>query len=209
MPTMAGRLALIIPAKSLDLAKSRLGMPAEIRRTIALHLLDHTVRAALLCASVADIAVVTADPEIAAYSRALGAAVVDEGRAGNLNRALRLGRERARSLPGIEAIGYLMADLPLVTHGDITAVFDDYRHAGVPVIVRDAAGTGTTMLIHERNRRPPLHFGQRSASAHGRAGYVVVAEHVSAIRSDMDTMEDALMLLAETGVLHHDNRCIS
>lgn len=195
MRPMTGPLALTIPAKSLALAKSRLGMPAETRRTIALHLLEHTVHAALACASVGDLTVVTADAEIAVRARALGAVVIDEGTAGDLNRALRLGRERARSLPGIQAIGYLMADLPLVTDRDITAVFDDYRDAGAPVMVRDATGTGTTMLVHARDRCPPLRFGHRSASAHRQAGYIVVADHVSAIRADMDTQEDALTLL--------------
>jgi len=197
MPGDRGPLALVIPAKSLDLAKSRLDAPAATRRAVALQLLRHSVRTALASEVVRSVSVVTADPLLAGVAAGLGARVVTEPIVGDLNRALRLGREQARRTIGAEAVGFLMADLPHLSAAALEATFHAYRQHRSTVFVPDIDGTGTTALIHSRRNRPTLHFGHASAAAHLGEGYVPVAHDQPDIRRDLDTVADATAAIGE------------
>lgn len=83
---------MIIPAKTLDSAKSRLPLPDGERRALALRLAASTIRVALQTSGVGLVLVVNSDSQIARTSQTAGATVVDESRPRGLNAAVRLGQ---------------------------------------------------------------------------------------------------------------------
>lgn len=185
----ADRLAIVIPAKRLAEAKSRLDLPDPVRREVAQHLLSNTVATAMGCRDVSSVTVVTSDPVLAAITIALGADVVPEPERAGLCATLDRGREHAlRSR--VDAIGLLMADLPAITAEDLTAVHREFRDTGGPAMVRDLVGTGTTTVIHPSDQQPSLLFGPDSAARHAAVGYRLIAEGLTRLRHDLDTVAD-------------------
>lgn len=192
----ADRLAVVIPAKRLAEAKSRLQLPDPVRRDVARRLLSNTVAAAMGCRDVSSVTVVTSDPDLAAITIALGADVVPEPERAGLCAALDRGREHAlRATVG--AVGLLMADLPAVTADDLTVAHREFCSTRDPAMVRDLVGTGTTMVIHAPDEEPILHFGPDSAARHAAAGYRVIAEGLARLRHDLDTVADITAEVSE------------
>lgn len=195
--------AVVVPAKRLDRAKTRLRpLSAALEGRGASHvalvlaLLADTVEAALSCPSVGRVVVVTDDPSAARVVRGLGASTVPDEPDRGLNPALDHG---ARST-GARAVAALSSDLPALRPAELAAALA--AAAGQPrCFVADAAGTGTTLLTAVGTPLDPR-FGPASAEAHRASGAVALDGAWPGLARDVDT-EDDLNAALRLGVGRH------
>jgi 2-phospho-L-lactate guanylyltransferase len=160
------RFALVVPVKTLTLAKSRLtGFADDVRRDLASAFALDALAAALACPAVASVAVVTGEPDLA-LNRALSAAV--------------------RTQPA-GPVAAMLGDLPCLVPGDLEQALASVQDNG---FVADSGGTGTTLVaVHDATSFTP-HFGVGSRAAHLAAGLTEVTLAVPTLRRDVDTAED-------------------
>jgi 2-phospho-L-lactate/phosphoenolpyruvate guanylyltransferase len=184
------RWTVIIPAKALPEAKSRL-LPASS---------DDAAHRQLVEAIRADtVAAAQATPEVARVllvaDRPAGEGVLVQVRPG-LNAALTEGAEyAARSWPD-DGVATLVGDLPALRPDELSAALAgaaEHAHAFVP----DAAGTGTTLLTAAPGRVLRPAFGPGSAVRHAATAARIAAG--PGLRHDVDTTED-LYAAAELGL---------
>jgi 2-phospho-L-lactate guanylyltransferase len=189
---------LVIPLKPLALAKSRLADTAAdaLRPGLALAFAVDTVTAALACAAVRDVAVVTNDELAGRELAALGARIVpDEPRAG-LNAALAHAAAAVRATLPDSAVAALNADLPALRPPELARVLDaaaEFPRAFLP----DAAAIGTTLLAVAPGRELLPAFGTDSRARHRASGAMELRPTaVDSVRQDVDTGEDLRAALA-------------
>lgn len=180
-------VTVIIPAKDLRRAKSRLALTPASRRRIALELLRRTVSIAVSSGHVGLVIVVTSDPQAACVARESGAVIVHERRPWGLNSALAQARARARQLAPTSHVAVVVADLPRLRVQDLDTVLAAVGGRRGRFMVSDADSTGTTMLIHSPDEDPPFMFGKDSAAHHARTGYELVPSAPGPARQDLDT----------------------
>ncbi|MER5887332.1 2-phospho-L-lactate guanylyltransferase [Streptomyces sp. NPDC001941] len=184
--------SLIVPLKPLGLAKSRLAAVAAggLRPHLALAFAQDTVAAALACAAVRDVAVVTDDPRASAELAALGARIVPDRPGAGLNAALAHGALAVRAARPGAAVAALNADLPALRPGElgrVLAVCAQFPRA----FLADAAGIGTTLLSAAPGVELRPAFGGASRRGHSASGAVEIAlDDVDSVRRDVDTGED-------------------
>ncbi|MER5219063.1 2-phospho-L-lactate guanylyltransferase [Streptomyces flaveus] len=189
---------LVIPLKALSRAKSRLSDTAadELRPGLALAFAQDTVTAALACAAVRDVAVVTDDVLAGRELAALGARIVPDEPAGGLNAALTHGASLVRSRSPESPLAALNADLPALRPLELARVLDaaaEFPRAFLP----DAAGTGTTLLTASADRELLPMFGPDSRTRHRTSGAVELPlDSVDSVRQDVDTGDDLRAALA-------------
>ncbi|WP_344244231.1 2-phospho-L-lactate guanylyltransferase [Actinocorallia libanotica] len=193
--------SMIVPVKRLSLGKSRLASAAgAYRGELALAIATDTVGAALRCAAVGDVVVVTEDPLAAERLGGLGALVVPEGPVPGLNEALRQGARYAA--PRGLGLAALQADLPALRPGELEAVL-----AGAELLPRaflpDRAGTGTVLYSARPGEVFAPAFGGASRDRHLALGVPEIsAGPVPSVRTDVDTLAD-LKAALELGVGPH------
>jgi 2-phospho-L-lactate guanylyltransferase len=187
-----------IPAKSLSDAKSRLGLPDAERRLVAKRLLYATVRTVLTSDWVNIALVITSDSDLADVATTAGARVIDERSSDGLNGAVEAVRRAARLTSPSSWVLTLVADLPNLRSVEIDALVVEALTAGRAVMVPDAAGTGTTGLLHPSDRPGPALFGPDSAARHRDAGYEPAGLSLRGLREDLDAAEDVVRLPATT-----------
>lgn len=194
---------LVVPVKRLELAKTRLGPPYDRhRRDLALAFALDTTAAALACRLVEAVVVVTDEPDAATALRDIGAETVADEPAAGLNPALSHGvNAAARRHPGRGA-GALSADVPALRPDELTLVLE--RAVAHPSsFLRDAEGTGTTLVLGRTPGDLRPSFGHDSARRHLHAGLVEVdGEDVASVRRDVDTADD-LQVARSLGVGPH------
>jgi len=190
-----GGATVVILAKDSRSAKTRLQLPREGARQVALHLASATVRAVLEAEHVGAVLVVTGDPEIALDALDAGADVLVEPRPLGMNRAAELGRRQATALAPGSALATMVADLPYLRPGDIDSVLAEFWETGHPLFVADRMGSGTTLVVHRPDVGPGFGFGPRSAVMHGRLGYRESLAAPSGLRTDLDSREDLARLV--------------
>ncbi|GAA3765800.1 2-phospho-L-lactate guanylyltransferase [Streptomyces chiangmaiensis] len=189
---------LVIPLKALARAKSRLSDAAAdgVRPGLALAFAQDTVAAALACAAVHDVAVVTDDPLAGRELAALGARIVGNEPAGGLNAALAHAAAAVRRLRPGGAVAALNADLPALRAPELARVLGaaaEFPRAFLP----DAAGIGTTLLAATPGRELLPAFGADSRMRHLASGAVELAlGAVDSVRQDVDTGDDLRAALA-------------
>ncbi|MFF8194657.1 2-phospho-L-lactate guanylyltransferase [Streptomyces bobili] len=190
--------SLVIPLKPLALAKSRLADTAAdaLRPGLALAFAVDTVAAALACAAVRDVAVVTNDELAGRELAALGAHIVpDDPRAG-LNAALAHAAAAVRAALPDSAVAALNADLPALRPPELARVLDaaaEFPRAFLP----DAAAIGTTLLAVAPGRELLPAFGTDSRTRHRASGAMELRPTaVDSVRQDVDTGEDLRAALA-------------
>ncbi len=188
---VARRWCLVVPVKRLSVAKTRLGPPYDAqRRALALAFALDTTIAALACPLVTSVQVVTDEPEAAAALRAVGAVVTGDHPDAGLNPALAHGAAQAAGAHPGSYVGTLAADLPALRPAELSAALQlAARHQRA--FVRDAQGSGTTLLLarHTELLRPM--FGPDSAARHAASGAVEVpADTLPSLRRDVDTADD-------------------
>lgn len=184
--------SLIVPLKPLAVAKSRLaGAAGPVRPALALAFALDTVAAALACAEVADVTVVTDDPAAGAELAALGAFVVADVPAAGLNAALRYGAERVREREPAAAVAALNGDLPALRPAELSAVLRDAASASERAFLADAAGVGTTLLAASPGTPLSPAFGGPSRARHLASGArEITLSAVDSVRQDVDTADD-------------------
>jgi len=185
------RWCLVLPVKRLSGAKTRLGPPYDgDRARLALAFALDTTAAALACPLVAAVQVVTDEPEVAAALAAVGAEVTGDAPDAGLNAALAHGATLAsRAHPGT-SVGALAADLPALRPAELTAALRAAARHGRS-FVRDAEGTGTTLLLSRSARDLRPMFGPGSAARHAGSGaHEVDPASLPSLARDVDTAAD-------------------
>lgn len=182
--------SIVIPVKRLSLAKSRLSTvfgPANSR--VALAMASDTVGAALACASVATVLVVTDDQLAAGTLSAVGALVVPDAPDDGLNAALRYGSQAASALRPDDGVAALSADLAAMRPEELTAAL--HQAASHPrAFLADVETTGTTLLSALPGHNLEPRFGPDSALAHLRSGAHPLDGAWPGLRRDLDTPSD-------------------
>jgi len=186
-----GRWCLVVPVKRLEVAKTRLGHPYDAhRRALALAFALDTTAAALASDAVRAVLVVTGDPEAAELLSAAGAGVVDDEPDAGLNPALAHGAElAARAHPGC-GLGALSADLPALRSDELSRVLVRATEHDTSFL-RDAEGSGTTLVLSRSVAGFRTEFGHDSARRHIGAGFAeLTGDDVASVRQDVDTTAD-------------------
>jgi 2-phospho-L-lactate guanylyltransferase len=186
--------ALVVPVKPLAVAKTRLrsrahGVPHE---RLVLALAQDTVRAVLACPVVAEVLVVTDDPEASTRLGDLGAWVVPDKPAAGLNPAVSYGAELANAATGPRRwVAALAADLPALRPTELAgALHEVLDGADGRGFVADAAGTGTTLLAAPPGVTLDPRFGSDSAARHAASGARRLVGDWPSLRRDVDTTYD-------------------
>jgi 2-phospho-L-lactate guanylyltransferase len=187
-------VSLVVLAKDTRCAKTRLQLPREEARRLALGLAASTVRAGVAAGTVDAVLVVTSDPDIALDAREAGADVAAEPRPLGMNRAAALGRRRALEALPDSPVAVVVADLPELRPGDLDAVVREFLATRIPLFVPDHEGTGTTFLVHGPERCPGFGFGRHSSAMHHLLGYRRANAGPPSLRRDLDTAEDLAAL---------------
>jgi len=179
----------VVPVKRLAVAKSRLAAYGEqARRDLALAFAADVVAAALGCALVEQVLVVTDDPDAATALGALGARVAPDDPDAGLNPALEHGAELLRAGHPDLGVVTVSSDLPALTSEDLRAALTAVP-AGGRAFVADSAGTGTTLLAASAPATLSPSYGPGSRERH-LAGGAVELSGPAALRRDVDTPED-------------------
>lgn len=183
--------SVVIPVKPLAIAKTRLaGLAGPVRQELVVAMAADTVTAALACASVAAVYVVTDDSRTAAAVKACGATpVADEPQAG-LNPALAHGAGLASRERPECAVAALAADLPALKAVELEVALSaagGHRRA----LVSDCDRAGTTMLTAAVGVALAPAYGADSRRRHLASGAVELAlAGYEGLRRDVDTMAD-------------------
>jgi len=193
-------IAALVPVKRLAQAKSRLRtvLSDGQRREFVLAMLEDVLRLLASQPAIGTTAVVSADDEVLAFARRLGAQPIREppGRRG-LNAALAFAAE-VLARQGAGGLLVLPADVPLANAADIEAVLAAWQEA--PVILCSSHSGGTGALALRPPQAIPFRFGPRSFAAHRRAaaerGLSVAVLSRPALALDIDRPEDLAAVLA-------------
>jgi len=191
--------SLVIPLKPLAVAKSRLADSAGplLRAGLALAFAQDTVTAALACAAVRDVTVVTDDPLAGTELAALGARVLADTPAAGLNAALRHGAAAVRAARPGAAVAALNADLPALRAQELCRVLDDAASGGGRAFLADAAGIGTTLLAAAPwIPLAPAFSGPSRARHRASRARDIALPGVDSVRQDVDTAADLRAALA-------------
>ena len=189
---------VVIPLKDTRRGKSRIAVPASVRRSITIAMLHDTVEAVLATPAVERVVVVCDDPRDVDLVRRRGVvAHVDPDPLG-LNPAIMTGAALARRLrPGCH-LAALPADLPGLGAAELTVALERaQQHARS--FVTDAAGTGTTLLTARRGTQLDPRYGPGSARLHAATGAVELSPvGIDSLRHDVDDL-DTLQAIATPG----------
>jgi 2-phospho-L-lactate guanylyltransferase len=179
----------VVPLKPTDRAKSRLvGFDQAGRAQLSLAMAADTVRAVLDAQCVQRVLVITDDAVARDRLQRLGALVVPDVPAADLNAALDFGFQQARHRDPGAAVVLMTADLPCLRGSDVDHVLSRCRPR--VCFVPDIDGTGTTMLMSQPGTSATPRFGPRSRAAHRAAGAVELRDAPRSTRRDVDTPVD-------------------
>jgi len=184
---------VLIAAKQLEFAKTRLAMPAGERRALAEAMFRDVLSAAMSAEAPDQVALVSSDHELLAMARAAGAMTIDERFPRGLNAAVRLGTE-ALIAEGAKTVCVVLSDIPLVTGADIDAMFAATHDEQGVALAPSRELSGTNMIA----RRPPdviaTRFGRHSLMRHlescEQAGIRCEIVRLSGPSMDLDLMSD-------------------
>ena len=194
---MTAGTTVVIPVQAFEHAKSRLGaaLDAEERRDLVERLLIGTVAAALSTPDVAEVLVISPDPEVLEVATEAGARGLEQ-RSRGLNPAL----QEARAAASGSRLLILPADLPGLRPADLALVLEAGDAAGSPsvVLAPDRHGTGTNALLLDPPDAIDPAFGGDSRAGHAwlaASADIPFTEVTGVLDLDVDTPDD--LLLAE------------
>ncbi|MFG2060161.1 2-phospho-L-lactate guanylyltransferase [Micromonospora sp. NPDC048871] len=180
---------VVVPVKRLTAAKTRLrgGVPGVPHEKLTLALIADTLDVVRACPGVAEIRVVTDDPQVSLLARMIDARVLPDPPTPGLNAAFRHGAA------GVDGwVVALTADLPALRPAELAAALDAAR-TGPPHLrsfVSDCPGTGTVLLAAPPGVPLDPRFGPGSAAAHARSGARPLTAAWPSLRRDVDTAAD-------------------
>jgi 2-phospho-L-lactate/phosphoenolpyruvate guanylyltransferase len=185
------RWVVVVPVKRLEIAKTRLEHFAGRRRAeLALAFALDTIAAAMACAAVGDVVVVTDDERVAGPAAGLGCLVVPDLPGEGLNAALVYGAAAAAERFPAARPAALSADLPALRPAELTWALDAAA-ATTAAFVSDVARSGTTMLAAGDATTFRPRFGAGSRAAHLAEGAVELVDGpLESVRRDVDTESD-------------------
>jgi 2-phospho-L-lactate guanylyltransferase len=185
----------VVPVKRLAHAKTRLAAYGDaLRQELALAFAADVVEAALRCAVVERVLVVSDDARAARLLAELGATVVADLPDAGLNPALRHGAALLRAEHPDGGVATVSADLPSLRPADLAAALLQVG-PGRRGFVADADDRGTTLLAAGPGADLGPAYGGGSRAGHLATGAVELAAP-AALRRDVDTPEDLRRALA-------------
>lgn len=205
------KLAIIVPIKQLEAAKTRLGeaLDPEERAELAAQMLRRTLRV-IAEAAIADcVAVITPDEAVFAIACEMHVTAIRQ-RSGGLNEALEQGRRWAISQDAATLL-VLPADLPLLTADDLVNLRDMSTRYSI-VIAPDHNGSGTNALLLHPPTAIPFRFGVDSYRLHLEAAAAagVVAYIYTGVGTGLDLdMPDDIAAMALVSRLRQTERIIN
>ena len=201
---MTGAWRVVICARRLDVAKSRLRPLGEAsRQGLALAMTCDVLEAVAGTPGVREVVLVSDDPSLAHLARVVGAVVHPDPGLG-LNKAFLHGMDAGGS--GDAWTAMLMADLPCLTPNVLQRVLDAAaRHR--TAVVADRGGMGSTLLTTAPDCRARPLFGPGSLRQHVASGAAAVAADELRARCDVDTQADLGIALG-LGVGTHTTRAV-
>ncbi|MCW2856923.1 MAG: hypothetical protein JWR52_2538 [Marmoricola sp.] len=185
------RGVLLVPQKDLDLAKSRMLLPPQDRRKLAVDMLRQTLAAA---SGVNFAAVVVVLDNLADAEEIADLDVLPHwsGRAG-LNESLTAAERMVRTKWGGAALTVMPSDLPLATPElleQALGVAERYERAFLP----DICTGGTTMLFAGPGAALRPAYGPHSAHVHEKQGARrLVTRGLDLLRHDVDDLAQLLV----------------
>ncbi len=191
----------VVPVKSIDLAKSRLGavLDPPRRRALAGQMLRHVLDT-LRDAGLSSVCVASDDREVLTLAEESGAHKLSGVGDTDLNAAAATAARKVQN-DGAAALLLLTADLPYLSTADIAALIDAGR--GSAVVIGEAKDGGTNALL----LRPPTAIGfafatnQPSAKLHAelarKAGIEPAIVRRPGLARDIDTPADLANLATE------------
>jgi len=204
MTKPANRWSLVVPVKRVENAKTRLGLDAASRASLAIAMAVDTVAAALGCPLVSAVVVVTDDARAREALAPLGVLIVADEPDAGLNAALEHGVAIAMAGP----VGALASDLPSLRSDDLGIILDralEYDQS----VVADLSGSGTTLLCARSAALFAPRFGVESFAAHVAAGAADLTELApESVRRDVDTV-DGLSGAVDLGVGYATKRALA
>jgi 2-phospho-L-lactate/phosphoenolpyruvate guanylyltransferase len=190
-------VTVVIPVRSFEGAKSRLGavLDAEERRDLVERLLRRGIAASLATPGVAEVLVVSPDPEVLGVAAAAGARPVLQSSRG-LNPALQEARAAA---PRAVRLLVIPGDLPTVSPAALAGILAAGDAAGYPsvVLAPDRHGRGTNALLLDPPDVIDPAFGGDSRAAHAWLASSADAAYVEVpgvLALDLDTPDDLLLV---------------
>jgi 2-phospho-L-lactate guanylyltransferase len=186
---------VVVPVKRLSVAKSRLAAYGDrTRRELALAFAADVVAAAADCEVVAEVLVVTDDPDARQVLAALGVRVAADVPDAGLNPALEHGAGLLRSGRPRLGVVTVSGDLPALRAPELTAALAAVP-AGGRAFVADADGSGTTLLAASAPAPLAPAYGPQSRRRHLASGALELPG-TPGLRRDVDTPDDLRDALA-------------
>jgi 2-phospho-L-lactate guanylyltransferase len=179
---------ILVPVKDTARGKSRIDVPADLRRRLALAMAVDTVTAAVRCGTV--MAIVESEADAAALTAIPGVHTHRTSVTG-LNESIRDGIKTlsGSGLP-TDRVAVLPGDLPGLRPAELSAVLQEcisHRFA----VVADHQGVGTTLLAATEAGALDPQYGPDSCRRHQLAGAVLIDLPAgSSLRWDIDTVDD-------------------
>lgn len=194
------RHAVVVPVKPPAFAKSRLAaLGDEARSALVVAFAADTITAVLETPSVAGVLAITDDHILAAALSDLGAFVIPDAVADDLNGSLVQAAFEAHRRWPEAALAAVCADLPALRPEELDRALGAAPQDRMS-FVADAAGSGTTAVVSPRLELFVPRFGPGSRKAHLEAGAAEIdLVDVPTLRQDVDTPAD-LSAALELGV---------
>ncbi len=191
---------ILIPVKDLGSAKQRLRevLSQQERTLLAEAMLTDVVEAVVGWRNHPPVALVTSYPPAAALARECGFGIIEDlenpGETGAIEMATRVAVER-----GARETMVLPGDMPLVTSGELEAIYAAAPNEGV-VLVPSSDRRGSNTVLRRPADLIPLRFGNDSFVPHLAAarstGKPVVLLELEGVGLDIDTPADLAALLS-------------
>jgi 2-phospho-L-lactate guanylyltransferase len=194
------RIAAIIPVGTLEGAKTRLGetLDAEERQDLTERLLAGTLSAVLAVERLADVLVISPDPDVIRLAATRGARTLRQRTVG-LNAGLAEARVDVVA-GGADALLVLPIDLAFVSAEAVAGVLEPLERGDpspIVVLVPDRHGSGTNALAMVPPGIIEFAFGPDSRRAHQQAAEAAGAAYVEVdgpLAVDIDTPADLILV---------------
>lgn len=188
-PPVKSPVVAVIPVKVLTAAKSRLCLPDEVRQNLALCFALDVIAAALSCAAVNKVVVLTDDSRVRRATAAWPVYRLPDPFPTTLSSLVDVGCGSVREQWPTATTLVIPADMPALNARDLDhALGSAAGHSAA--FVRDAAGCGTTLLLRTPGSRVRASYGWASAKEHVQRGCMELTRVGPSLRQDVDTLAD-------------------